>query len=288
MASATTEHLQHLAQHKRSATAAHPEPRERDQHAPEVLIGYDISLRCVHVCEAFSRHAFGRRPGQIVGHMLCDVAPSVARTLEPLLRHVLETDQPLIRVAFESEKKRAAPKRSRQWLGDVYPLHNAVGNTIGVGILSSTARPGSAQNRRAKRGLAMLADASRILGSALDVETILRRVAQLAVSALGEWCAIHIVEDRTIRLIAHATTGGPGAVNSCTHCSEDLVDAPEPPPAVAHVLRTGRSLRLRGADRRSCLIIPMRADDRTFGTLSFGPGRAGRYRAEDVAVAENL
>jgi len=122
--------------------------------------------------------------------MLCDVAPSVARTLEPLLRHVLETDQPLIRVAFESEKKRAAPKRSRQWLGDVYPLHNAVGNTIGVGILSSTARPGSAQNRRAKRGLAMLADASRILGSALDVETILRRVAQLAVSALGEWCAI--------------------------------------------------------------------------------------------------
>jgi K+-sensing histidine kinase KdpD len=288
MASAISEHLQHLAQHKPSAAPAHPEPRLQDWHAPEVLVGYDITLRCVHIGDAFSRHAFGRQPAEIVGHMLCDIAPTIARTLEPLLRHVLETDQPLLGVAFDSENKQPAPKQSRQWLGDVYPLHNAVGNTVGVGVLSSTARPGSAENRRAKRRLAMLADASRILTSALDVETILRRVAQLAVSALGEWCAIHIVEDRTIRLIAHATTGGPGAVKSCTHCSEDLVDALEPPPAVAHVLGTGGSLRLRGADRRSCLIVPMKVDDRTLGTLSFGPGRAGRYRAEDVAVAEDL
>ena len=44
--------------------------------------------------------------------------------------------------------------------------------------------------------LAFLAEASRILGSSLEDETTLLRVAQHALGALGDWCAIDLVDDR--------------------------------------------------------------------------------------------
>ena len=115
--------------------------RAQLRSAPDGLAAYDTTLRCIHVSDAVARYGFGRRPDEIVGRMLCDAAPDVAPTLEPLPRHVLETDEPLARVEFSGETP-SAPGQVWHWLGDIYPLRNSVGKTIGVGVLGMDEKQG--------------------------------------------------------------------------------------------------------------------------------------------------
>ncbi len=62
------------------------------------------------------------------------------------------------------------------------------------------------QNRREKRRLSFLAEASTILSSSLDYETTLNRVAQLAVPHVADWCSVHVVENGVVTrlVVAHA------------------------------------------------------------------------------------
>ena len=227
--------------------------RAQLRSAPDGLAAYDTALRCIHVSDAVARYGFGRRPDEIVGRMLCDAAPDVAPTLEPLLRHVLETDEPLARVEFSGETP-SAPGQVWYWLGDIYPLRNSVGKTIGVGVLGMDEKQGKraedkqaefvVRERSATQRLAFLATASQLVAASRDYEDIARRVAKLSVPILGAWCAVHALENGRVRLIAHASAAGtddadvPPALR--TYLSEAAHDGP---PAVAQVVRTGMSLR---------------------------------------------
>jgi K+-sensing histidine kinase KdpD len=225
--------------------------------------------------------------------MLCDFAPDVARTLEPLMRHVLETDEALVSVEFTGETP-SAPGQPWHWLGDIYPLRSSVGKTIGVGVLGMDAKQGKraedkqaefvVRERSAEQRLAFLAEASQFLASSRDYQAIVGRVARLAVPMLGEWCAIHALDDGGIRLVAKALAGNidVGDVRAYVRDGQD-----HPPAAVGQVLRTGTSLRF-ALGRYSCMVVALPAGGRTLGTLSFGARGDRRYGPEDLALAEDL
>ena len=98
----------------------------------------------------------------------------------------------------------------------------------------------------------------QILASSRDHRAILRRVARLAVPMLGEWCAVHALEDGRIRLVASAWAGGAHEEEARELLREYMRDGQGPPHAVAQVLRTVTSLRLPPLGPHSCMVVPLR------------------------------
>jgi len=154
---------------------------------------------------------------------------------------------------------------------------------------------------------AFLAEASAVL-SPLDYERNLQRVAELAVPALSDWCAIDMLDgDRLERLVV-------------THRDADqLLIATElyakyPPSldgeGVGLVIRTGRpqlhpeitdemlaaSARepeflslIRQLQLQSAMLVPLTAGRRTFGVITFASSRGGRrFGPADLELAMEL
>jgi PAS domain S-box-containing protein len=73
---------------------------------------------------------------QHMGLTLRDVRPEMAELLEPLLRRVIETGEPVIDLEF-SDDMPADPGRQQYWLLSFYPVRTQGGEMLGVGILVS-------------------------------------------------------------------------------------------------------------------------------------------------------
>lgn len=162
--------------------------------------------------------------------------------------------------------------------------------------------------KRAELEQRLLAEAGRLLSAPLGHDARLIAIARLMVPRLADWCAIHVVmPDQTIRLVsvAHADPArmaeaerqaGPLTMNSQR--------------TVAQVMRTGQSLlipqineallaanadtpealdRLRAAQLRSAMIVPLLARDRTLGTITLVWAETARYYTpHDLALAEEM
>lgn len=270
--------------------------RAQLRSATQGLTTYDTALRCIYVSDAVARYGFGRRPDEIVGQMPSDIAPDLARSLEPLMRHVLETDAPLLGVEFSGATPSAAAQ-PWHWVADISPLRNSVGKTIGVGVR----RMDGKQRKRAEdkqpefvvrelsaeQRLAFLAEASELFACSHDYQTTVPRVVRSAVPILGDWCAVHAVDNDGIRLVADAWAPNTDEDEVRALLGGYVSDTLDPPPAVAQVLRTGTSLRFaRGG--HSYMVVAVPTAGRTLGTLSFGARGDRRYEAEDLALAEDL
>jgi PAS domain S-box-containing protein len=167
----------------------------------------------------------------------------------------------------------------------------------------TAAEEAAAANRR----LAVLAEASHLLGASLDYECTLQKVAEVAVRTLADWCIVHLLEeDGTIRWLALAH-GDPAK----EALARELQRRYPTSQGVARVLRTGvselytgeasaaeRAARAHDADHlrmlneldsRSVMIVPLIARGRMLGALSListAPGRV--YDATDLHIAEEL
>jgi PAS domain S-box-containing protein len=159
--------------------------------------------------------------------------------------------------------------------------------------------------------VAFLAEAGRVLGSSLDYEKTLKRVAKLAVPRLADWCAIDLLDDagELERLtIAHVD---PAKVALAEELFQRLPADPEAPYGVANVIRTGRSdllaqipdalladsakgddkllERLRALGLGSLMCVPLIARGRVLGGITFVSGTPDRRLTEvDLAEAEEL
>jgi PAS domain S-box-containing protein len=155
-----------------------------------------------------------------------------------------------------------------------------------------------------------LAEAGRLLGSSLDYETTLRRVAALAVPRLADWCAIDMLDEAGSigRLtIAHAD---PAKVALAERLWEQLPPIADAQWGAAKVLRTGRSelipeitdellakaargdkavlATLRELRLRSSMCIPLLARGRVFGAISFTSEGSRIFTDADVSEGEEL
>ena len=73
---------------------------------------------------------------QHIGLTLHDVLPEMAAMLEPLLRGVLETGEPVIDLEFSGQTP-ANSGRQQYWLLSFYPVRTQGGEMLGVGVLVS-------------------------------------------------------------------------------------------------------------------------------------------------------
>jgi PAS domain S-box-containing protein len=101
---------------------------------------------------------------------------------------------------MEYRLKRAADGTYRWFLGRTVPMRDAEGNVVRyVGTATDID-----DLVRAREGLAFVVEAGSRLSATLDVETICRTLASLAIERFADWCFVSLVQDGTIRTVAVA------------------------------------------------------------------------------------
>jgi len=164
--------------------------------------------------------------------------------------------------------------------------------------------------RRAEEVSRFLAEASAVLSSSLDTSTTLRRVAELAVPRLGDWCVVHLpTGSGTLAQLAVAhvdpaqaellreiekrypldpgAAGGPSDVyrTGVPRLAEDITHAM----IEAYASSPAHRAELLGLRLRSSIVVPVRTKERILGTITLLTSEGGRrYGPEDVAIAEEL
>jgi signal transduction histidine kinase len=161
---------------------------------------------------------------------------------------------------------------------------------------------------RAATRAALLAEASALLSS-LDYEANLRRVAELAVPRLADWCAVDLLDaDGVIRRIA-VVHQEPESVRLAHDVQRRYPTRLDQPSGVGAVIRTGRpelqreitaemlaavpdaELRrlVQQLQLRSIMTAPLTARGRTFGAITLVSTRANHlYGDDDLAFTLEL
>ena len=128
-----------------------------------------------------------------------------------------------------------------------------------------------------QRKLDVLARASEILGSSRHYQATLRRVAELAVRDLADWCLVDLLDEE----------GNPTRV-AAAHSGPGKPPGPEPgPEPEVEALEVARRGRPELSESRMC--VPLRARGRALGALTLLTRSDGRsYGADDLAAAQDL
>jgi PAS domain S-box-containing protein len=156
----------------------------------------------------------------------------------------------------------------------------------------------------------ILAESGRILASSLEYQETLRNVANIAVPALADWCAVDLVDTENRREHVVTTHRDPAKQQLARRLRELEPNELDTDHAVGRVLRTGVSelypdvtdeqllqgarsdehLRmLRELGMRSVVIVPLRVPARTLGLMTLVTAESRRrLNEEDLALAEQL
>jgi PAS domain S-box-containing protein len=166
------------------------------------------------------------------------------------------------------------------------------------------------EQKRAEETARFLAAVNLELTRTLDYTVTLRRLAELAVPTLADWCVVDIVDERhQLRRLAVAHVD-PVKVQLAQQLEERYPADPRSGQGVHEVVRTGRPQilsditpdqleaaarddehrhMLRELQLRSAITVPLIARGRTLGALTLVTGHSGRrYTSDDLRVAEDL
>jgi PAS domain S-box-containing protein len=190
------------------------------------------------------------------------------------------------------------------WAAPIRAADGTIGSAV-VALTDITERRMAQENQR------FLAEAGELLGSSLDYEETLRRVAGLAVPRIADWVSIELVDDDgelSQLVVAHVD---PAKVALARRLRERYPPDPASPQGSYAVARTGRSelvsdipsetirATLPEGDERIAILeelqlhsymsVPLRAGGRTLGVLTFVGAESGRrYVQADLDFAESL
>jgi hypothetical protein len=101
--------------------------------APVAVCFLDRELRYIRINQVLA-DMNGLSIEEHLGRKFGEVLPDIMAQFEPQLQRVLEAGEPLLNVEI-SGKTREESERLGYWLGNYYPVYNAVGETIGIGIM---------------------------------------------------------------------------------------------------------------------------------------------------------
>jgi PAS domain S-box-containing protein len=250
-------------------------------------------------------------------HGLTPEQSRAACTLRGYSRHVHPEDRPL----FHSAMKRAL--RSG---GDLHAEYRIVRDGGQVRWLESRARTlfddcgqptqlsgvcmDITRRKRTEQDLRFLAHASAEFATLVDYQSMLQRLARLAVPAFADWCVVDLLREdgRLDRVaVAHAD---PEKARLAKVLHRRLPPDPCMPNGIWNILRTGRAevisdmrdnataLGIKDTERlgalrrlglRSYLGVPLSTHGRTLGVITFISAESGRiYSEEDLALAGDL
>ena len=164
--------------------------------------------------------------------------------------------------------------------------------------------------KRAELGQRFLAEAGELLASALEYEETLKRIADLAVPRLADWCTVTLPDDAgRLRSVAVAHTD-PEKVAFARGYEERYPSDASSPTGAAQVLRDGVAQVMNGIDEamieaavadpeqramlislgmRAVMIVPMVASGRVIGVISFVSAESQRrFGDADLELATEL
>ena len=160
--------------------------------------------------------------------------------------------------------------------------------------------------RRAEQRAALLAEASAVLTSSLELEATLERVARLPLAKLADWTVLHIIDGKQVRRLAYHRDAGlqhelkeaagrrrsvddrrhlpPTLFDGVSRIVDDL-DAAAAGPSWRDEAETELTERLGS---RSALTVPLTARGETFGALTCVSGQSRRYADDDLHLLEDF
>ncbi|HEX4905321.1 MAG TPA: SpoIIE family protein phosphatase [Acidimicrobiales bacterium] len=158
----------------------------------------------------------------------------------------------------------------------------------------------------ANRRLEFLSSATAILSTSLDPAATMQRLAELAAPALGDWCAVHLVDGEYAHPVAMAS-GDPEATATVRDLSERHPIPISAPAGLGAVVRTGEPIVLRSVTLdavrastqegelvdlltrlRAITIIPMSFQGRVLGTMTLSNTTDREMTDDDIALAGEL
>jgi PAS domain S-box-containing protein len=271
-------------------------------------IGFDFvdrELRYVRINEALAANN-GRSVAEHIGRTVREVLPELADTIEPLLRQVIASGEPIIDREVQGMKP-GEPGAPRIWRESLYPVRGADGQVIGVGAIVTEIT----EHRRAsveREQLMRAAEASAARTASLQAITaalapVLTRAQVAAVIVEAAVQALHASSGALALLtpegdalqIAHAAGLGPGSLEH----SPITLDAADP---LADAVRAGapvlvgdlataearypRMARRAGLQDAAWASVPLLADGRAEGALSLGFDAPQQFSADDTALLQ--
>jgi len=163
--------------------------------------------------------------------------------------------------------------------------------------------------KQSKRRSDFLSEASLVLSESLDYSETLSQVSRIAVPALADWFAIHVIEDQTVKLLT-LTHNDPEKTASIKKILEKYPPHKNSPYGVLNVFRTGKSefhpiLKdevlqdlaqskehldiMRGVGPKSAILVPLTTHGKTFGVMTLISAESGYlYEENDLKMAEDL
>ncbi|KUL52207.1 MULTISPECIES: SpoIIE family protein phosphatase [unclassified Streptomyces] len=264
--------------------------------SPVGLAIYDTDLRLAW-CNAAYEQEMGRPFAEFRGSRADDMYVAgrfVTRghppTLDGVMRHVLDTGESFLDLHFQGRPP-SDPETDHLWSCAYYRLQDADGHVLGV---CEDAFDISDRDK-AQRRLALLVEAGRGIGTALDVTATAEKIAEVAVPKFAATVTVDL--GRAV-LEGELPATGSSAAMSLVRVAHRSAAAPRaaPPPAdrspVAYPPGSpqDRSLASGGLvlDDTS-LVVPLRAENSLLGIVTFvrGAGTAV-FDGGEVALADEL
>jgi PAS domain S-box-containing protein len=171
-------------------------------------------------------------------------------------------------------------------------------------------RGARAAAEEAERHATFLAEVSALLDESLDYDATLRRLAQLAVPQLADFCAVDVLDEqgniehvgmahvnpaklpllKQVRDQFPAEVGDPEGIGRTLDTGEALLYEEVSEQVVEATARDEEHLRiLREIGPRSVIVVPMRTRGRTLGSILLGASEGDRrFGEDDLRVAEEL
>ncbi|MFF8032843.1 MULTISPECIES: SpoIIE family protein phosphatase [unclassified Streptomyces] len=207
--------------------------------SPIGLAVLDADLRYVSVNPALER-INGVPAEDHLGRTVREVLPLLdADAIEDAARRVLDTGRPAVDRPLTGRTP-ADPDEDRAWSVSLYRLENALGTVLGVAVSVvdvTEQRRASAEAETARRRLAVIADATARIGTALDLERTAGELAGVAVPELADAAAVDLLEAVVQGRRSTLGPGEPAVIRALavrwTDAADDVPSAADPPGRVA-------------------------------------------------------
>ncbi len=300
------------------------------ENTPDIIIRTDKDLRYIYVNQAVARSQ-GKPISFFLGKASQEIGmpPELCQMWDETLHKVLETGQEEI-VEFQafsinglrSYQSRVVPEFDKNGLPesalivarDITEIKLAETQRLQLTIEQTAREKAEIEQQRS----AFLAEVSKMLAAAFDGETVLQKVAELAINSIADGCCIHLTEtDSKVRRVAAAHTeasivdslnnlrirspiadnavnGYPLVIRSgtsqlITEVDEEMLAAGAENAAEMEILREAKLSRRESLNIGSHACVPLKARGRVMGAITCFTSKLGRrYSAEDMAMLEDL
>jgi PAS domain S-box-containing protein len=264
--------------------------------APIGIAVFDLDLRYVRVNDAYADIS-GRSIEEHLGGRVGDVVP-LPYTVRADLRRVVTTGRTILDRAVELPDP-ATPGLSRHFNVSYYPVRTTSGMLIGAGaaVVEVTEAKRSEAERaallqqaeEAQQRLAILATASTVLASTMEIDDLLTRLARVLTPGVADWCIIeafgpsgaieHVAvsyrEPEAARRLAADLLANPIAANASGPVASVIASGEARlfgPDAVGEALSEaaedrGRPELADGFQLRASVIVPIEARGQVLGVL---------------------